>query len=177
MPDPIAQIHDEAMSRYFNHLTMGEADSSYLNFSKSWLVKNKSGYLFPVIVKVVIFNEDPTYLATMKSDVSLKNYVYLICNNTGAITDISSSAINNLNLDINKLKRINPHLESLVNPLSFRFLELYQKRSILISTEESLLGNLEKIEKMFAMYLEFSFHESNAKKIIWMLPKAWQSQR
>ena len=115
LPDTIAHYHD---SFFKNHLNREEeVNSHFLNIDNSGLfVKNKSGFLVPITVKVKLLedNSNLLYMGTFKPDTQKKVSVNIICRKDGIIVDISASAISILNLNLAQIKKSKLYIDEIV---------------------------------------------------------------
>ena len=125
MPEIYSSCHDEFLMRFLEILLLdiNFERESYINKEKKFLVKNSSGYVFPVFSKVGIISDDPiTFIGTFRSENTIKNYNYFITNKEGIITEISSSSIINFKLDnaaIKKKIKIDQYVKNLLKLKKF----------------------------------------------------------
>lgn len=121
MPELFAMFHDNFMTHYLQR----EDDSytGFLNQENSLFIKNKSGYVLPLYIKVKPLEtvEGIQFLGTFRTENIRKLYVYFICRHDGLITDISASAITVLNLNLLSVRKNNMNIESIVNKKKYAF--------------------------------------------------------
>lgn len=86
-------------------------ESDYLGNEQARLAKHKSGYIFPIIYKVIMTDDGQNYICNFKQDNSYKNCAFIICFKDGLICDISSSVLTYFNYDALTVKnnKINIH--------------------------------------------------------------------
>eukprot|EP01016_Furgasonia_blochmanni_P040035 TRINITY_DN5060_c0_g1_i2.p2 TRINITY_DN5060_c0_g1~~TRINITY_DN5060_c0_g1_i2.p2 ORF type:complete len:158 (-),score=38.73 TRINITY_DN5060_c0_g1_i2:72-545(-) len=112
--DRYATQHDGYIKKYMENET---GESEYLDREHNFFLKNKSGYIIPVISCVKVLFSDfngGLFMGTFKTDNNTKNMIYIIYSKEGIIQDISSSAISILRIESSQIKKTKINIETIV---------------------------------------------------------------
>ncbi|KAL4452981.1 hypothetical protein ABPG73_000907 [Tetrahymena malaccensis] len=105
LPNLYVPFHESLIEQFQENVNQSNFRSQYLNNPQQRFAKNRNGYIFPVIYNVRPLNEDFTkYCVTLEADQSAKNSIFIIVNDNFEITDFSSSALTNFDLNPSVLK-------------------------------------------------------------------------
>lgn len=105
-------MHGSVLSKYVSN---GCPNSDYFNQSKQSFARNKNGYIFPIKKIVEKIEDEEMFLGTIRTDQNTLNQViYIMTDKNGMITDISSSAISQLNLNIQVISSQCINIDSII---------------------------------------------------------------
>ncbi|CAD8148889.1 unnamed protein product [Paramecium pentaurelia] len=108
MPQKYAENHDKYMSNFFDNFVLNlrqevGIESEYLDVDQNRLFKHKNGYLFPLTYQVTLHLDSLVYIATFKSEATLKTQIYFVIDKFSQILEMSSSAITFFELELKNL--------------------------------------------------------------------------
>ncbi|EAR82220.2 PAS domain S-box protein (macronuclear) [Tetrahymena thermophila SB210] len=105
LPNLYVPFHESLVDQFQENVNQSNFRSQYLNNPQQRFAKNRNGYIFPIIYNIRPLNEDFTkYCATFEADQSAKNAIFIMINDNFEITDFSSSALTNFDLNPSILK-------------------------------------------------------------------------
>ncbi|KAL4460692.1 hypothetical protein ABPG72_017168 [Tetrahymena utriculariae] len=105
LPNLYVPFHESLINQFHENMNQSNFRSQYLNNPQQRFAKNRNGYIFPVVYNVRPLNEEFTkYYVTLEADQSAKNAIFIIINDNFDITDFSSSALTNFDLNPSVLK-------------------------------------------------------------------------
>jgi len=109
MPDLFAIYHDTFLKNYFAPKEEGFV-SPFLDQDNNLFIKNKGGYIVPVVIHVKLYETFETsgqvsFLGYFKTETTKTNSIYLLCSRDGTITDISATATTILDMSTNQIGR------------------------------------------------------------------------
>ncbi|EGR33143.1 PAS domain S-box family protein [Ichthyophthirius multifiliis] len=115
IPNLYQQIHETLLQRFYENITLGIFESNYIGIDQYKFGRNKNGYIFPIFYRVNLLLEDGyTFIVNYKVDKFIKNTFFLLTDQQGIITDISTSVILNFDMDYQMIKKNNIDIESII---------------------------------------------------------------